>query len=92
MIFFFARANPLKFLNMLMSGVNMNRDRAEHLLIEADSIAELVLGGFDMTIETSEGRALYDRAFTAYLSREIGDESVSSLYDALKGSTGPLAS
>ena len=70
----------------------MNRDRAEHILIEADFIAELVLGGFDMTIETSEGRALYDRAFTAYLQSEIGDSPVSSLYDALKGSTGTLAS
>lgn len=63
----------------------MNRDRAEHILIEADSIAELVLGGFDMTIATTEGRALYDRTFTAYIRREIGDTPVSSLYDALKG-------
>ncbi|MDR3098650.1 MAG: hypothetical protein LBV73_16450 [Paraburkholderia sp.] len=69
----------------------MNRDRAEHILIEADSVAELVLGGFDMTIETSEGRALYDRAFTAYVRCEIGDLPMASLYDALKGSAGAVA-
>ncbi|WP_213305648.1 hypothetical protein [Paraburkholderia sacchari] len=70
----------------------MNRDRAEHILIEADSVAELVLGGFDMTIDTSEGRALYERAFTAYVRSEIGDLPMDSLYDALKGSTGSLPS
>lgn len=69
----------------------MNRERAEHILIEADSIAELVLGGFDMTIETAEGRALYDRTFTSYIHREIGDSPVSSLYDALKGATATQA-
>lgn len=70
----------------------MNRERAEHILIEADSVAELVLGGFDMTMDSSEGRALYDRTFTAYLRNEMGDLPVSSLYDALKGSTGTLPS
>ncbi|MCG5075164.1 hypothetical protein [Paraburkholderia tagetis] len=69
----------------------MNRDRAEHILIEADWVAELVLGGFDMTIETSEGRALYERAFTAYVRKEIGDLPVASLYDALKSSAGAVA-
>ncbi|NLP62679.1 hypothetical protein [Paraburkholderia sacchari] len=70
----------------------MNRDRAEHILIEADSVAELVLGGFDMTIDTLEGRALYERAFTAYVRSEIGDLPIDSLYDALKGSAGTLPS
>ncbi|CAB3788371.1 hypothetical protein LMG28688_02675 [Paraburkholderia caffeinitolerans] len=70
----------------------MNRDRAEHILLEADSVAELVLGGFDMTIDSSEGRALYERAFTAYVRSEIGDLPMASLYDLLKGSTGTLPS
>ena len=70
----------------------MDRNRAEHILMEADSVAELVMGGFDMTIETSEGRALYERAFTAYVRSEIGDLPMSSLYDALKSSPVTLAS
>lgn len=77
--------------NMNMNA-SMNRDRAEHILIEADSVAELVLGGFEMTMESAEGRALYDRAFTAYVRSEIGDLPVASLYDALKASAGALAS
>jgi len=64
----------------------MERKKAEHILIEADEIAGLVLDGFDMTLETEAGRTLYDRAFTAYLRREIGDVPMAELYDALNGS------
>jgi hypothetical protein len=64
----------------------MERKKAEHILIEADEIAGLVLNGFDMTMETDAGRALYDRAFTAYIHSEIGDLPVADLYDALNGS------
>jgi hypothetical protein len=64
----------------------MQRKKAEHILIEADEIAGLVLNGFDMTMETDAGRALYARAFTAYIRSEIGDEPVNDLYDALNGS------
>jgi hypothetical protein len=63
----------------------MERKKAEHILIEADEIAGLVLDGFDMTMETDAGRALYDRAFTAYIRGEIGDLPVAELYDALNG-------
>jgi len=64
----------------------MERKKAEHILLEADEIAGLVLNGFDMTMETDAGRALYDRAFTAYIHNEIGDLPVAELYDALNGS------
>lgn len=64
----------------------MERKKAEHILLEADEIAGLVLNGFDMTMETDAGRALYDRAFTAYIHNEIGDSPVAELYDALNGS------
>ncbi|MEM5326301.1 hypothetical protein VSR34_06780 [Paraburkholderia sp. JHI2823] len=64
----------------------MERKKAEHILLEADEIAGLVLDGFDMTMETEAGRALYDRAFTAYIHKEIGDLPVAELYDALNGS------
>lgn len=64
----------------------MERKKAEHILIDADEIAGLVLDGFDLTMETDAGRALYDRAFTAYLHGEIGDLPVAELYDALSGS------
>ncbi|PVX86265.1 hypothetical protein [Paraburkholderia unamae] len=64
----------------------MERKKAEHILIDADEIAGLVLDGFDLTMETDAGRALYDRAFTAYLHGEIGDLPVAELYDALNGS------
>ncbi|SDC93568.1 hypothetical protein [Paraburkholderia lycopersici] len=63
----------------------MERKKAEHILLEAGEIADLVLNGFDMTMETHAGRALYDRAFTAYLHKEIGDLPVAELYDALNG-------
>jgi hypothetical protein len=63
----------------------MERKKAEHILIEADEIAGLVLDGFDLTMETDAGRALYDRAFTSYIHGEIGDLPVAELYDALNG-------
>jgi hypothetical protein len=64
----------------------MERKKAEHILLEADEIAGLVLNGFDMTMETDAGRALYDRTFNAYIHNEIGDLPVGDLYDALNGS------
>ncbi|QBQ97412.1 hypothetical protein [Paraburkholderia pallida] len=70
----------------------MDRKKAEHVLIEADEVADLVLEGFDMTIGTAEGRALYDRAFNTYVRSEIGDLPMAELYDALKGSTEPVTS
>jgi len=70
----------------------MDRKKAEHILIEADEVAELVLDGFEMTIGTVEGRALYDRAFTTYVRNQIGDLPMSELYDALKGSPGVVTS
>ncbi|MEM5398651.1 MULTISPECIES: hypothetical protein [Paraburkholderia] len=64
----------------------MERKKAEHILLEADEIAALVLNGFDMTMETGAGRALYERTFNAYIHNEIGDLPVGELYDALNGS------
>lgn len=64
----------------------MERKKAEHILLEADEIAGLVLNGFDMTMDTDAGRALYDRAFTRYIHNEMGAVPVGELYDALNGS------
>ncbi len=71
--------------------MNVDRDKAEHILIEADTVAGLVMEGFDMTMETPEGRALYERAFTTFIKSEIDDTPMATLYDALKG-TGAVAS
>lgn len=66
----------------------MDRKKAEHVLIKADEVADLVMHGFDLTMDTVEGRALYDRAFTAYVHNEVGDLPMSELYDALQGAPG----
>lgn len=63
----------------------MERKKAEHILIEADAMAGLVLDGFDLSMDTQAGRTLYDRAFTAYLHSEIGDLPIAELYEALNG-------
>lgn len=63
----------------------MERKKAEHVLLGAGEMAELVVDAFDMTMENPEGRALYDRAFTAYIRSEIGDAPMAELYDALQG-------
>jgi hypothetical protein len=65
--------------------MNMNRNKAERILIEADQIADCVMHGFDMTMETDAGRELYDRAFTTYVRKQIGELPMSELYDALTG-------
>lgn len=64
----------------------MERKKAEHILIEADEMAGLMLDGFDLSMNSVAGRALYDRAFSAYLHNEIGDLPITELYDALNGS------
>ncbi|QGZ63585.1 hypothetical protein [Paraburkholderia acidisoli] len=69
----------------------MERKKAEHILIEADAMAGLVLDGFDLSMDTDAGRALYDRAFTAYLHSEIGDLPLAELYDALNGAPDAFA-
>ncbi|WP_321894985.1 hypothetical protein [Paraburkholderia heleia] len=69
----------------------MERKKAEHILLEADEIAGLVLNGFEMTMETVAGRALYERTFNAYIHNEIGDVPVWELYDALNGSPDAFA-
>lgn len=69
----------------------MERKKAEYVLLEAGEMAELVVDAFDMTMESPAGRALYDRAFTAYIRSEIGDSPISELYDALQGRTDAFA-
>ncbi|WP_233870600.1 hypothetical protein [Paraburkholderia adhaesiva] len=66
----------------------MDLKKAEHVLIEADEVADLVMHGFNLTMDTAEGRALYGRAFTAYVHSEVGDLPMSELYDALQVAPG----
>ncbi|RQH05747.1 hypothetical protein [Paraburkholderia dinghuensis] len=66
----------------------MDRKKAEDVLIVADEVADLVMHGFDLTMDTADGRALYARTFTAYVHSEVGDVPMSELYDALQGARG----